>query len=103
MTPKRPVRSRFDRAAAVLVAFALAVHSPFASSTAVPVSPDDATIVHVLNRLGFGPRPGEVERVRQVGLASWIDRQLRPDRIADDATEARLAGMPTLKMTSQQI
>ena len=69
----------------------------------MPASPDDATIVHVLNRLGFGPRPGDVERVRQVGLASWIDRQLQPDRIADDAVDARLAGMPTLRMTSQQI
>ena len=66
-------------------------------------SPDDATIVHALNRLGFGPRPGDVDRVRQVGLSPWIDRQLHPDRIADDAVAARLAGMPTLRMTSQEI
>ena len=99
----RAIPTRRTTRAAVLVAVALAVRSPVVSSTAVPISPDDATLVHVLNRLGFGPRPGEVERVRQVGLGSWIDRQLRPDRIADDATEARLAGMPTLHMTSQQI
>jgi uncharacterized protein (DUF1800 family) len=94
---------RFARAAAVLAVLAFAVHAPSAAPPGVPASADEAAIVHVLNRLGFGPRPGEVERVRQVGLATWIDRQLRPDRIADDATEARLAGMPTLGMTSRQI
>jgi uncharacterized protein (DUF1800 family) len=59
--------------------------------------------VHVLNRLGFGPRPGDVERVRSAGLASWIDQQLRPARVADSAVDARLAGFPTLQMTSREI
>jgi len=53
--------------------------------------PDDpATITHVLNRLTFGPRPGDVERVRQVGLAAWLDQQLHPVNIDDHAAEARL-------------
>jgi len=53
--------------------------------------PDDpATITHVLNRLTFGPRPGDVERVRQVGLAAWLDQQLHPANIEDHAAEARL-------------
>ena len=50
-------------------------------------SRDDATISHVLNRLTFGPREGDVDRVRRVGLASWIDQQLHPERI-EDHTEA---------------
>ena len=58
---------------------------------AVPKAPDDpATITHVLNRLTFGPRAGDVDRVRQVGLAAWIDQQLHPGRIDDCAAEARL-------------
>ena len=53
--------------------------------------PDDpATITHVLNRLTFGPRPGDVERVRQVGVAAWLDQQLHPANIDDHAAEARL-------------
>jgi uncharacterized protein (DUF1800 family) len=50
-----------------------------------PESRDEATITHVLNRLTFGPRQGDIERVRQMGLASWIDRQLHPERIEDQA------------------
>ncbi|MBK5297166.1 MAG: DUF1800 domain-containing protein [Vicinamibacteria bacterium] len=87
----------------MLAALALAVHALSAASSSVPGSPDDATIVHVLNRLGFGPRPGDVERVRRMGLASWMDQQLRPERIADGAVDARVAGLATLRMTSQQI
>lgn len=42
-------------------------------ASAVPANPDDRTIVHVLNRLGFGPRPGDVDRVRTMGLQTYID------------------------------
>jgi len=100
----RSTRSRLAQSTAVvLAALALAVHAPSAAGSAVPDSPHAGTIVHVLNRLGFGPRPGEVERVRRVGLASWIDQQLRPEGIADGAVDARLADLATLRMTSQQI
>ena len=51
---------------------------------------DDATITHVLGRLTFGARPGDVDRVRPMGLAAWIDQQLHPSRIDDHAAEARL-------------
>lgn len=60
-----------------------------------PESRDDATIIHVLNRLTFGPRPGEVDRVRAVGLASWIDEQLHPERIDDSAAVALLPPLET--------
>ena len=55
-------------------------------SSAVPAHPDDKTIVHVLNRAAFGPRPGDVARVRQMGLEAWIESQLQPDRIPDGAS-----------------
>ncbi|HYX20270.1 MAG TPA: DUF1800 domain-containing protein, partial [Thermoanaerobaculia bacterium] len=56
--------------------------------------------LHVLNRLAFGPRPGDVEHVASMGPANWIERQLNPDRIADGAVDARLAELPTLRMSS---
>lgn len=89
--------------AATLAAVAAAVLVVSAAAPAVPARPDDATIVHVLNRLGFGPRPGDIERVRQAGLSAWIDQQLQPDRIDDGAMAPRLVGLTTLTMTSQQI
>ncbi len=60
----------------------------------------DEAILHTLNRLAYGPRPGDVERVRQMGLAKWIDQQLNPNSIDDKAVEARLQGYPTLRMSS---
>jgi uncharacterized protein (DUF1800 family) len=63
----------------------------------------DEAIQHALNRLAYGPRPGEVERVRQMGLAKWIDQQLNPKTIDDRAMEARLNIYPTLTMTTAQL
>jgi uncharacterized protein (DUF1800 family) len=59
---------------------------------------EDQQITHTLNRLGYGPRPGDVERVRQMGLAQWIERQLEPGRISDARVEAALQAFPTLTM-----
>lgn len=64
---------------------------------------EDEAILHALNRLGFGPRPGEVERVRQVGLPKWIDQQLKPESVNDAALEARLERFPTLTMSAAQL
>ncbi len=66
------------------------------------LSPDEA-IFHALNRLAYGPRPGDIERVRQMGLAKWIDQQLNPNSIDDKAVEARLDAYPTLRMSSKQL
>jgi uncharacterized protein (DUF1800 family) len=63
----------------------------------------DEAIFHALNRLAYGPRPGDVERVRQMGLAKWIDQQLNPNSMDDKTLEARLEDYPTLKMTSAKL
>ncbi len=64
---------------------------------------DEEAILQALNRLGFGPRPGDVERVKQIGLQKWIDQQLHPDSIDDSALDARLDRFPTLKMSSAKL
>jgi uncharacterized protein (DUF1800 family) len=51
---------------------------------------DTAAITHTLNRLTFGVRNGDVERVRAIGLDTWIDQQLHPSRVDDRAAEAVL-------------
>jgi uncharacterized protein (DUF1800 family) len=55
-------------------------------------SPDSerARAEHALNRLSFGARPGDVERVLRVGVDRWIAQQLQPDRIEDAAMDARV-------------
>ncbi|MGH9740464.1 MAG: DUF1800 domain-containing protein [Candidatus Acidiferrales bacterium] len=64
---------------------------------------EDQAIVHALNRLGYGPTPGEVEHVKKIGLETWIDQQLHPETLDDSALDARLAKYPTLDMSSRQL
>jgi len=63
----------------------------------------DEAIQHALNRLAYGPRPGDVERIKQMGLAKWIDQQLNPNSIDDKAVEARLENYPTLRMSTTKL
>ncbi len=64
---------------------------------------EEEAILHALNRLGFGPRPGDIERVRRLGLDKWIAQQLRPESIDDSAVQARLERFPTLAMSASKL
>ena len=71
--------------------------APLAGSTAAstrqkePKTTDYARALLVLNRLAFGPRPGEVEQVEAMGVDRWIDHQLHPGKIDDSALDQRLS------------
>jgi len=60
----------------------------------------DEAILHALNRLTYGPRPGDIEHVKQLGLAKWIDQQLNSNSIDDKSLDARLENLPSLRMSS---
>src|ERR1051326_4239100 len=64
---------------------------------------DDKKIIHALNRFTFGVRPGDVERVRAIGLEKWFDEQLHPDKINDSGVESRLEPFRTLKMSTREM
>src|SRR5438309_1781315 len=64
---------------------------------------EDQKILHVLSRLGFGARPGDVERVKAMGLDKYIELQLHPEKIDDSTTEAKLQNLETLRMTSAKL
>ncbi|HEX5228342.1 MAG TPA: DUF1800 domain-containing protein [Bryobacteraceae bacterium] len=60
----------------------------------------DDQILHALDRLTFGPRPGDVDRVKKVGLKKWLDQQLHPERIRENPLlETHLAQLESLRMT----
>jgi uncharacterized protein (DUF1800 family) len=63
----------------------------------------DEQIRQALNRLTFGERPGDFERVRAMGVDRWIAQQLEPDRIDDRATERLLERFPTLAMSPAEL
>ena len=69
----------------------------------VPLA-DSQKIIHALNRLTFGPRPGDLERVEKMGIDPWIAQQLHPDDLAENPLLARkLAPLDTLRMTSREL
>ena len=59
---------------------------------------EEEAILHALNRLGFGPRPGQVEQIEKTGLENWILAQLHPENISDPMVDARLAQFPSLRL-----
>jgi uncharacterized protein (DUF1800 family) len=89
--------------------------TPPAPPAAAPAAPPAATllppttlseprqILHVLDRLGYGPRPGDVEAVRRMGVAAWIEAQLHPERLDDRALEDRLAAVRVPAMTPRAL
>jgi len=64
---------------------------------------EDEAILHAMNRLAYGPRPGDVEQVRRMGLEKWIEQQLHPETINDADLNLRLERYPTLAMSSKRL
>ena len=62
------------------------------------LTPDRQQVIHVLNRLTFGPRPGDIDKVSTMGVDAFIDRQLHPERIPDPFVEAGLKNYTSLQM-----
>jgi uncharacterized protein (DUF1800 family) len=76
-----------------------ALVAAYAADTPLAQTPREQTadqqVRHVLNRLAFGPRPGDYDRVRQTGVDAWIEQQLHPERIADPAVTQLVSQLPT--------
>jgi uncharacterized protein (DUF1800 family) len=79
-----------------------------ASSAATPsaagavFSADLRALTHLLNRIGYGPRAGDVERVRSVGVHEYILAQLHPENIDDSRLAERLQAYATLDMETSE-
>jgi uncharacterized protein (DUF1800 family) len=74
-----------------------------ATPQATPQMDEQKRTVHALNRLTFGPRPGDVDHVLAIGVDKWIDQQLHPEKIDDSALDARLSPFRTLRMDTREI
>jgi len=64
---------------------------------------DQRRALHALNRLTFGPRTGDVQRVMAMGVDQWIDLQLHPDKIDNSALDARLEPFRTARMSTKEL
>ncbi len=88
------------------LSLAWAVPQSLAKKKEKPTGPapnEQKRAVQALNRLTFGPRPGDVQQVMAIGVDRWIDLQLHPEKIPDGAVESRIAGFRTLHMSSKEI
>src|SRR5262245_43105691 len=60
-----------------------------ATPETIATTPAPDNVVHLLNRLTYGPRPGDVGRVTKLGWDAFIEQQLHPEQIDDSALERR--------------
>jgi uncharacterized protein (DUF1800 family) len=64
---------------------------------------DDLRILHLLNRITFGPKPGDIARIKQTTVERFIEEQLYPEAIDDSDLVKRLAVLPTQQMTASEL
>src|SRR5215469_1001797 len=102
------MRSSLGKSALLLMCLSLACVVPQLlakkkDTAADPSANEQKRAVHALNRLTFGPRPGDVQQVMAMGVDKWIDLQLHPEKISDSAIDSRLAAFRTLHMNSREM
>ncbi len=91
-------------ASALFLAIFAYAKNPDAARQFFQQIPKDQKIRQALNRLTFGPRPGDVEKVRAIGLKKWVELQLHPGQIPENPVlTAKLKEMDTLTMSSEEL
>src|SRR5438067_11579951 len=65
--------------------------------------PADQQIIQTLNRLTFGAKPGDILKVRSIGLDNWIEQQLHPEKIDDDAMSSFVANYSALNQDQNDL
>src|SRR5438093_1599304 len=75
-------------ATTLTLATSLAAQTPPPAPPAAAMTARDSAL-HALNRLAYGPRPGEVDSVARYGVMPWIERQLDPDHLDDKLLQQR--------------
>src|SRR5437016_700444 len=88
---------------ATVAVVAMGLSRSGSTSAAAAFPNDEKTIVHVLNRLGFGLRRGDVEKVQAMGLQAYVEPQPHPERMADAGISAHISGLPTSTTSSRDI
>jgi len=107
MTSQNRLSIPARRAIAFAAMFALSLGSlnPVGAQKAEPANRmgEEQRILHVLNRLGFGARPGDVARVRAIGIERYIEEQLTPQKINDVVADSKVKNIPSLQLSTSEI
>src|SRR3984885_13814817 len=86
-------------------AILLAAEAPSWHKRAPAVHPltEEERAAQALNRLTFGPRPGDLERIQAIGVKKWVEMQLNPEQVDDSLLEARLQSFPAMRLSQQNL
>jgi uncharacterized protein (DUF1800 family) len=88
---------------------AMLAEDPAAPKAGIPVEThltaltQQEKVLHALNRLTFGLRPGDEAAVAKMGLERWFEQQLHPETIDDAALDLRLDAFPAMKLSQEQL
>ncbi len=74
-----------------------------ANDKKLPKLTDEQRVLHVLNRLGFGARPNDVERVQKMGLDKYIEQQLNPQNIPDAVADEKVKSLEVLQLPTSEL
>ena len=102
---------QFNQFCSVVLILTLSVATPLSvsaqkskvSAPAVSRLTEQQKVLHLLDRITFGARPGEVERVNKIGWEKYLEEQMQPEKISDEAVAQKLQSLATLKMSDEQI
>src|SRR5271166_3670945 len=106
--PGTPRRKQLNRrmlwfsALALLLPTAVSLYAARKNQTKPPVD-DQQRVLHALDRLTFGPRPGDAQTVAAMGVDKWIELQLHPEKNDVGALQARLSNYRTLTMSAREM
>lgn len=64
---------------------------------------EEQKAIHILDRITFGPRPGDVERVMKMGLEKFLEDQLHPERLSDQIVEEKLKNIESIHLSNAEL
>ncbi|MDQ3491530.1 MAG: DUF1800 domain-containing protein, partial [Acidobacteriota bacterium] len=103
MKQKFTLLSRFAAILMIAAMLSPVLALPTGAESEKKVLTEDQKILHVLNRLGFGARPGDVEKVKAFGLQKYIDQQINGIAINDATAENKVKNIEIFNMTTAEV
>jgi uncharacterized protein (DUF1800 family) len=76
--------------------------SPKRAATSATLT-EEQRALHALNRLTFGPRPGDLQKVMNMDVDDWVEQQLHPEEISDSVLDGKLGPFRTLRMSTRDL
>ncbi len=104
-------RNQFSRASrlrwvvplATSLLLGVSLYAARKTNNIVTAADEQKRAIHALDRLTFGPRPGDVQAVTALGVDRWIELELHPEKIDNSAIQSRLSGYRTLTMSNREM